>query len=88
MQSHDAAHYKVMVTPPTWPTDVDIHAVAVKLPLGGCEGHGGGHTDVCGSQVVLSPLPAVNCVVTVRQSAGLLHLLQQVIMSLFVLFMC
>ena len=58
--------------PPTWPADVDIHAVRVELALGRRQGHGGRHADVGGDQVVLGPLPAVHGVLGL--CAHLLHL--------------
>lgn len=59
---------------PTWTSHVDVHAVALELSLRRRQCHGGGHADVGGRQVMLSPLPAVHCVFTVRQQTGLLHL--------------
>ncbi len=55
-------------------SDIDVHAIAVKLSLWRCESHGRWHTDICRCQVVLCPLSAVNCILTIWQNTGLFHL--------------
>lgn len=58
---------------PTWPSDIDVHAVSVRFALGRCGGHGR-HAQVGSVQVLLGPLPVVCLVVQVRKNHRLFEL--------------
>lgn len=57
----------------TRPSDVDIHAVSIDLPLWRRRGHGG-NAQVSGVQVLLCPLPVIRLVIRVWQHCLLLKL--------------
>lgn len=58
---------------PTWPSDVDVHAVGVGFALGRRGGHGR-HAQVGGVQMLLRPLPVVCLVIPVGKNHRLLEL--------------
>ena len=58
---------------PTWPSDIDVHAVGIGFTLGWRGSHGR-HAQIGSIQVLLRPLPVVCLVIQVRKNHRFLEL--------------